>query len=132
MNKKFVNDLHKGICCYYVKHYGWSIGRLPEWKFNFVETATLKEIREAIKKYDIDNSDENPVPDAFKELVAKGYLNALEWGFNLTEEGLRSGTRNVFASILLFLNKNPGVSIIISMIALVVSIVAVLISINKP
>lgn len=132
VDENLVKDLHKGICRYYVEYYGLSIGKLPEWTFHFVEAATLKEIREAIEKYDIDNIDGNTLADAFDELVAKGFLKRLDWGFNLTEEGLRAGTRNVFSTILLFLNKNSGISILVSAIALVVSIAALLISVNKP
>src|SRR5690606_2081575 len=48
------------------------------------------------------------------ELDSLGYVTKNSASFFLTEEGLKIGTENVFQKWLRFLNKNPGLAIIIS------------------
>ena len=126
MNKKFIDELHKAMCeCYKREHYGL-ISNLESWKFHYVETINIPELKFVLDKYDPESENECLVSNAFGELVSKGYLNELDWGFNLTEKGYKEGIKNNFQKLLDFFNKNPGAAIIISFVSLIVSIGALI------
>ena len=128
MNSAFVNELHKAICKYYVDNYGNSISQLISWKFSYCECVTIPELLAVVHKYDPDTLNETMLPNALDELKSLGYLSEIDVGFFLTESGLRQGTSTRFSKCLNFLNKNPGVAVIISMFSLLVSITALYIS----
>ncbi len=51
--------------------------------------------------------------------------------FSLTELGYEVGTESRLGRLLKWLNRNPGLAIIISMLSLVVSVIALIVSIKS-
>jgi len=132
MNKDFIAEIHKAICKHYQKNYGGLVSDLKSWNFSFVETATIPELSAVVEKYESTSEDNDLVRRAFNELVVRGYLEEMDWGYCLTEVGLNIGTQNIFQRFIAFLNKNPGAAIIISMVSIVISLVALYVSYAKP
>ena len=128
MSEKFVKELHRALCNYYVSQNGKSISRLQSWRFNLAECVTIPELKKVVDKFITDETRDSLVRNAFDEMTIKGYLVRLEWGYNLTELGLQAGTRNLLDSILDSLNRNPG---LISTLALIISVIALYISYSK-
>jgi hypothetical protein len=132
MNKKFIDEIHPALCRYYVANFGNSISNLSLWRFNCMECVSIPELKKVYDKFDCEQNNESMVIDAFEELAAKGYLNKLDWGYNLSEVGLKLGLQGKVSLTLVFLNKNPGIAIIVSVLALSVSICALFLSWSKP
>lgn len=132
MNQKFINELHLAICQHFQAEYGGLVSKLESWRFNYVETATIPRLKRVIDKYDPDSKNESLVSDTFSELVTKGYLEEKDWGFCLTEKGYLEGTQSIYRKVIVYFNENPGWAIVVSIIALIVSVAALYVVYTKP
>ena len=133
--KKIGEEYLVALCKHYVANYGHAVHALEDWRFHFVEGSTVPELQAVCKKYS-DEDEGGYVAESFKELAAKGLLIEQEWGFCLSTEGFEEGTRGRMGRILKYLNKNPGLAIVISGVisglALLVSVIALYFSVRKP
>ena len=110
------------MCDFYVTLHGRSFASLDSWNFNYLESVNIPQLAVVIEKYGENNQE--LVRPLFDELVSRGYLRKLEWGFCLSSEGLTFGTIPAWKKALNYLNDNRGLGIILSLIALTVSIIA--------
>tara|TARA_R110001592_G_scaffold325236_1_gene605089 strand:- start:1321 stop:1791 length:471 start_codon:yes stop_codon:yes gene_type:complete len=122
VNHKFIKELHKSICRSYIKKFGGLVSQLKSWNFNFADCVTIPEIKVVVDQYCTSSTIDQMIPKAFEELVEQGYLEEREWGYSLTDSGLKHGSQGVIKKIINYLNQNPGLAIVISIISLVVSI----------
>jgi hypothetical protein len=79
MNQRFIDELLKAMCKYYQKEHEELICNLEKWKFSFVETSTIPELKKVVDKFDPNSINENMTLNAFEELAAVGNLIKLEW-----------------------------------------------------
>ena len=124
MNHEFIKELHKSICRYYIKEFGGLVSQLKSWNFNVADCVTIPEIKVVVDQYCTGLTIDQMIPKAFDELVEHGYLEEREWGYSLTDSGLKHGTQGRIKKAINYLNHNPGLAIVISIISLVVSIFA--------
>ena len=59
------------------------------------------------------------------------YITSSNENFSLTELGYEIGTESKLGHLLKWLNRNPGLAIIISMLSLVVSVIALIVSVKS-
>ncbi|EHD2271094.1 hypothetical protein JRK39_003541 [Vibrio cholerae] len=64
-------------------------------------------------------------------LEGNRYITYANQEFSLTELGYEIGTESRLGRLLKWLNRNPGLAIIISMLSLVVSVIALIVSIKS-
>jgi hypothetical protein len=123
LNQVFVNKLHKALCLDYVKSHGKSISQLNNWHISYSYLGSIFDLLHVS-----DTNDETLFPSAVEELKSLGYVTEQQYGFSLTELGLKVGTMSFSQKSLNFLNSNPG---IISSLALLVATVSLYFSYIK-
>lgn len=122
MNKEIVSDLLKALCQYYTESYGGSVTNLKSWVFDHVEFETNPSIRVALDQYSANSDRENLAKDTLEYLLTRGYLLEESSGFSLSEAGLYAGTKSGHIQLLAFSNRNPGLSVALTLAAYLVSI----------
>lgn len=129
MNKKLVDEALRLLCKKYKADNGSSISNLAKYKFGYYVFCDLNEKSELFGKIQEDGNLMGWVVD---ELESLGYVVQKFEIFHLTEKGLKVGTENIFQKFIRWLNTNPGLSMVISFISLLVSFVALYFSATKP
>lgn len=119
--KKIINCLYKS----YISRHGRSISKLQQHSLFILDKKLECAVPEMFSEGD---TELKSVKDAFQELQHKGYVQVLgnNRQIRLTEKGYLFASENWFQKALIFLNKNPGVAILISAISLILSIIALL------
>jgi hypothetical protein len=133
MKSRDLNKALRLIVSDYKETFGDSTGNLSTYRFSM----SLINTNEKIKAICLSVSPE-PIQKAkylkriFDHFVAEGYATEAGSNYELTKLGYEKGATGFLQRILEFLNKNPGLAIVISVVALLVSIGALFVSYFKP
>lgn len=117
--KNIIVYLHKD----YSEMYGKNVSKLSDYSLSILDSGLKSAVPQL---YDKNDTDLLRAKEAFKELAYGGYIDILGnyRNIRLTEKGYQEASMGFFKKALLFVNKNPGLAIIISLLSLAVSIIA--------
>lgn len=121
MNQKLVHDSLKLLCKKYKEDCGDSFSSLNSYRFDYFFFGSGYGLPLVAKIIDEEPNSEI-MGWIVDELQAKGFVAKVDSEFYLTQDGYIQGTKTLFPRLLAILNKNPGIAIIMSSIALIVSI----------
>lgn len=130
VNQKLVHKILKALCSEYQKNCGDSFGNLHLHKFDYFVFAE-ESISPLVAEYTPKDEASEIIEWLVDELVALGYVTKNGSEFWLTKEGFETGTKTFFKKLIDRLNRNPGLALIVSFSALLVSIAALYISYVK-
>jgi hypothetical protein len=117
----------------YKGHFGETIGELSEWAFSddlFENNKELNSISLAVSPEPVQKRKYSK--KIINHLIEKGYIQHKADRYYLTKSGFIEGSQGIFGKSLVFLNNNPGLAVVISSIALLISILALYVSYAKP
>lgn len=114
------------LCSIYEREYGPSVARLEEFVFDYRIVASDQILAELIDRH-FDPEEQSRQGDSFElvfeELKHQGFLRQHpDNSFGLTREGYREGSSTQWEKALSFLNRNPGLSIVISILSFLVAL----------
>lgn len=131
MSERHIRFL-KVLCNIYIAKNGKIKSSLSKWTFSGLIWMDSK--FEGILPEGNPNNKGDSLREIFSELEHLGYIRKSNERnrYLLTEEGYLCGTEAYWQKQLNYLNRNPGLAIVVSFFALVVSIAALYISLEKP
>lgn len=103
------------------RHHGM-VSQLDDFKVSIIELADFSKSGMARRL-----SEKPTLEDTLVDLRSRGYLKSTESLYvSLTELGLQEGSRGSFGRLWDFINRSPGIAILISFGSLIVALVALL------
>lgn len=130
MDQKVALKALKYMCKEYNSNVGKSLSKIDSYSFDYFFFSEGLGHQIVKKEYD-KNPASTLMSDIVSELVSLGYVQDWQTEFCLTEKGYKFGTRSVYMKFLQFLNNNPGISILLSFLAFIVSLISLYVSFNK-
>lgn len=121
MNRKARKLLQRIVGRFQAQHHGL-VSQLNEFQISIIELADFS------KKGLARGLSERPsLEDTLIDLQAQGYLRSADsLSISLTERGLQEGLRSPARRAWDFINRSPGIAMLISLCSLVVAILALL------
>lgn len=119
----------KEVVLAYSADHGETIGELEAWSFNesiFQDNKKLSTL--ALKASPEPAQKGKYASKIINHLLSEGYARAHGGRYFLTKKGFDEGSIGYFKRVMNFLNENPG---LISLLALIVSVVALYLSYTK-
>ncbi|MUK45868.1 hypothetical protein GNP79_19270 [Aliivibrio fischeri] len=125
MNERILNKVLRLICADYELNKKTNSATLKSYEFDsFIfsnnEFAKLLDDNDLLTEIDV----------VLNVLEANDFITSSFEVFHLTELGYEVGTTNVIKRTIKWLNSNPGIALIISVLSLIVSILALYFSAN--
>jgi hypothetical protein len=103
------------------RHHGM-VSQLDDFKVSVIELAEFSRSGMARRL-----SEKPTLEDTLVDLRSRGYLKSVESLYvSLTELGLKEGSRGGLGRLWDFINRSPGIAILISLGSLIVAIIALL------
>lgn len=134
IERKKIRHFLRLLCEVYLSQFGDSRRNLAGWKFSYTIVDQHKTLSDFVK-----NEVEKEVLEGkyvalmFEELKCRGFLDgAVNNQFSLSEVGYKTGTDNLTDITIGYLNQNPGIATIISILAFLVSVIALVVAYAKP
>ncbi len=121
MNERILHDALSALCKQYRKQNGTSQHALNNYRFDtffFTKGDGLLAVGSEFEKND------GIIGEIINELETRDFIRTIGTDFVLTNKGFKVGSENILQKIVGYFNANSGWSIIISIFALVVSIIA--------
>lgn len=130
LDDKFLSQFLGQLVKIYQNRFGESQGHLNEFLFDHSITVNESALSALVEGRFNDNVSTG-LESLFNELEARQYIEVQANGdYALTISGYTLGSRGTLMKGLDFLNANPGLAILISVVSLVVSILALIASAN--
>ncbi|ENM3750090.1 hypothetical protein U3G80_003507 [Vibrio cholerae] len=129
LNNDMIRKFIKGFCVLYINEHGHAVNKLPEWRFDYSIVASEPTLMCILQAYYTDDSFGDGLESVFQELVARGLLAEHPDGtYFITVNGYNKGLESWFDRCMGYLNINPGANTFIAILALIVSIIALLVA----
>lgn len=122
MKNKLIKIVLKDFCAQYKEKHGDSLSALSKHKYNSFSLCG-RDIEKHLDPY-LKDGDGGYLIWIFDELEERGHLKKFGSEYYLTIKGYAEGTRSKAQKALNYLNANPGCSIVISIVAVIVSVIA--------
>ena len=128
--KKMISDkrvkmLLTQLCRDYSKEYGKSFSQLSNKKFPIISLVLDK--YETLLKIHFNESDIGKIAILLlKEMEERNLIHVEGSFFCLTKQGFEKGSITTVHKIRIFLNQNPGISLFLSFLVLIISVIELL------
>lgn len=113
MKESLVKEVLVWMVREYRKHHRSSVSALSTHKFSYLDLAALGDKSKLGREVE---SNPDILGEVIDELAARGYVKQEFHEFILTAEGFREGSSGLLTRALWFLNRNPGLSIMVGVI----------------
>ncbi|WP_250465123.1 hypothetical protein [Microbulbifer litoralis] len=113
MKESLVKEVLFWLVREYQKHHRSSVSGLSSHRFSYLDLVAIGEKSKLSRELD---SNPEIIGEVIDELAARGYVEKDFHEFTLTEEGFREGSSGQLKRVLWFLNRNPGLSILVGII----------------
>jgi hypothetical protein len=121
MNRNARKILQRLARDFRTRHHGM-VSKLDEFKVSVIELADFSRAGMARRL-----SEKPALEDTLVDLRSRGYLKSADsMSVSLTELGLKEGSRGSFGRLWDFINRSPGLAILISLGSLIVAVIALL------
>ncbi|MCC1496941.1 hypothetical protein [Alcanivorax sp. 1008] len=129
LSNKIIRKLLRELCVLYKKEHGQSVSKLSEWCFSYSILADEPALMRILQAHYVGDTLGDGLESVFQELVARGLLEEHPDGtYFITETGYSIGLESGFERFMRYLNLNPGANTFIAILALIVSVIALLVA----